>query len=313
VMSFHDDREIPNYWTYAEHFVLQDHMFAPTDGWTLPSHLFLVSGWSASCADPQDPMTCSSNVSLRDRGQVHRYGEAPIYGWTDITYLLHTAGVSWSYYVGSGTCSFGPCDQPVGRFGRTAAGKNPLPGFVDLYETGQQANIQTHEDFRSAALDGTLPSVSWLVPGQLASEHPRSAGTIRDGMAYVTRMVNAVMTGPEWDSSAIFLTWDDWGGFYDHVEPPVVDRNGYGLRVPGILISPYAERGVIDHHTLSFDAYLKLIEDRFLGGQRLDPATDGRPDPRPTVREDVLILGDLANEFDFSGPPRPPLVLDPTP
>jgi Phospholipase C len=121
------------------------------------------------------------------------------------------------------------------------------------------------------------------------------------------------MRGPDWNSTAIFLAWDDWGGFYDHVKPPVVDVNGYGLRVPGILISPYARQGYVDHQTLSFDAYLKLIEDRFLHGQRLNPRTDGRPDPRPTVRENVPILGDLRKEFDFAQPPRPPLILDPTP
>jgi phospholipase C len=97
------------------------------------------------------------------------------------------------------------------------------------------------------------------------------------------------------------------------VKPPVVDENGYGLRVPGLVISPYAKRGFIDHQTLSFDAYLKFIEDDFLGGQRLDPRTDGRPDPRPTVRENVAILGDLAHDFDFTQPPRPPLILQPYP
>jgi phospholipase C len=101
----------------------------------------------------------------------------------------------------------------------------------------------------------------------------------------VTKLVNAAMRGKDWKSTAIFLAWDDWGGFYDHVTPPSVDRLGYGLRVPGLVISPYARRGYIDHQTLSFDAYAKFIEDDFLGGQRLDPATDGRPDPRPDVRE----------------------------
>ena len=86
-----------------------------------------------------------------------------------------------------------------------------------------------------------------------------------------------------------------------------MDVNGYGIRVPGLVISPYARQGYIDHQTLSFDAYLKLIEDRFLGGQRIDPATDGRPDSRPTVREDVPVLGDLTKDFDFSQAPRPPL------
>jgi phospholipase C len=145
------------------------------------------------------------------------------------------------------------------------------------------------------------------------SEHPASAGTIAAGQAYVTELVNAVMSGPDWESSAIFITWDDWGGFYDHVAPTVVDDMGYGIRVPGIMISPYAQRGYIDHQTLSFDAYLKLIEDRFLGGERLDPATLGRPDSRPSVREEAEVLGDLAAEFDFTQDPRPPLILDPHP
>jgi phospholipase C len=95
----------------------------------------------------------------------------------------------------------------------------------------------------------------------------------------------------------------------DHVAPPVVDQNGYGLRVPAMLISPYAKHGYIDHQTLSFDAYVKFIEDDFLGGQRLDPTTDGRPDPRPTVRENVKILGDLTADFDFTQTPRPPETL----
>ena len=94
---------------------------------------------------------------------------------------------------------------------------------------------------------------------------------------------------------------------------PGVDAAGYGLRVPGLVISPYARRGAIDHQVLSFDAYNKFIEDDFLGGQRLDPRTDGRPDSRPTVREDVPILGNLAAAFDFNQAPRPPLILPPYP
>jgi phospholipase C len=89
----------------------------------------------------------------------------------------------------------------------------------------------------------------------------------------------------------------------------MVDGAGYGLRVPGIVISPYAKTGFIDHQTLSFDAYLKFIEDDFLGGQRLDPATDGRPDPRPDVREALPILGDLSKDFDFTQAPRAPMLL----
>ncbi len=121
------------------------------------------------------------------------------------------------------------------------------------------------------------------------------------------------MQSPNWSSTAIFLAWDDWGGFYDHVAPPTVDVNGYGLRVPGLVISPYAKHGLIDHQTLSFDAYVKFIEDVFLRGARLDPATDGRPDPRPAVRERINLLGDLSVDFDFSQTPRGPFILPATP
>jgi phospholipase C len=316
VMSWKDRREIPNYWTYADEFVLHDHMFAPADSWTLPAHLFLVSAWSASCPDPSDPMSCVSNKDLKADEERWEYGEDPIYAWTDITWLMDRHDVSWGYYVAPGTCSFEACraiERDVGRSGNTPAAKNPLPGFTTLYETRQQEHIQTHDDFFRALEQGTLPSVSWVVPGNAVSEHPQSSRGIRAGQAYVTRLVNAVMQSEAWDSSAIFLTWDDWGGFYDHVPPPVVDQLGYGIRVPSLLISPYAKRGYIDGQTLSFDAYLKLIEDRFMGGERLDPVTLARPDSRPIVREEVEILGDLRAGFDFTQDPRPPLILDPTP
>ena len=117
------------------------------------------------------------------------------------------------------------------------------------------------------------------------------------------------MKSPDWKSTAIFLAWDDWGGFYDNVVPPAVDQNGYGLRVPAMVISPYARQGYIDHQTLSSDAYLKFIEDDFLGGARLNPQTDGRPDPRPDVREDEPVLGNLVQDFNFSQAPRPPVLL----
>ena len=310
VMSYMTGREIPNYWRYAQHYVLSDRMFAPSDSWTLPSHLYLVSGWSAACTDAHDPMSCSTDVELKGAASQFRYGEAPTYAWTDITYLLDKSGVSWRYWVDNRTCIDPPCAFSTTH--QTDAAKNPLPGFTDTQGPGYADNIRHQSEYLSAAAAGTLPSVSWIVPGQNDGEHPKH-GSVRTGMAFTTRMINAAMVGPDWSSTAIFLSWDDWGGFYDHVQPPTVDAGGYGIRVPMILISPYAKKGVIDHQTLSLDAYLKLIEDRFLGGQRLDPATDGRADARPTVREDLPLLGDLASEFDFSQPPRPPYILDPTP
>ena len=315
VMGIHDGSDIPNYWNYAKAFVLQDHMFEPNASWSLPQHLFQVSEWSANCTNPfnafscrnalQNPNSNSGTTSNPNQGQLR-------YAWTDMTYLLHKSGISWGYYVFKGnepdcendaamSCS------PVQQGPQTPGIWNPLPAFTDVSQNGQLGNIQTLSNFFTAAHNGSLPGVSWIDPNATVSEHPPAL--VSAGQTYVTGLVNAIMQGPNWSSTAIFLSWDDWGGFYDHVVPPSVDQNGYGLRVPGILISPYARSGYIDHQTLSHDSYNKFIEDDFLGGHRLNPATDGRPDPRPGVREANPNLGDVTNEFDFNRSPRPPFVL----
>jgi phospholipase C len=312
VMSYHDGSQLPNYWAYARNFVLQDRMFEPNWGWSLPAHLWLVSGWSAECRDPYVARTCTTNLGHGPIAPLRRYRNGPLYGWTDLTYLLHRHRVTWASYVQKGAapdCLTGPISCYTRLKGKSTPGFwNPLPDFTDVRRDGQASAAQKPlSDFYGAAADGNLPNVSWVTPDWADSDHP--GAPIAQGQAWVTRLVNAVMRGPDWQSSAIFLAWDDWGGFYDHVKPPVVDRQGYGLRVPGLVISPYARRGYVDHQTLSFDAYLKFIEDDFLGGRRIDPRTDGRPDPRPDVRENARILGDLARDFDFRQKPRRPLLL----
>jgi phospholipase C len=319
VMGYHDQREIPNYWRYAQEFVLQDRMFEPVSSWSLPAHLFMLSGWSAACTRRNDPESCRNapqnpGTPPGELGNIS--GKVPIYAWTDLTHLLHKHGVSWRYYIFSGdepdcrndsaiTCGSWP------QGASTPGIWNPLRWFDTVRENRQLGNIVPIRRFFSAAKHGTLPAVSWVIPNGAVSEHP--PGRVSAGQAYVTTVINAVMRSPNWSSTAIFLAWDDWGGFYDHVVPPQVDGNGYGIRVPALVISPYAKRGYIDHQTLSFDAYLKFIEDVFIEGRRLDPLTDGRPDPRPTVREEVPILGDLRRDFDFSQKPRKPLILNPYP
>jgi phospholipase C len=320
VLGYHTESDIPNYWQYARNFVLQDEMFEPNASWSLPAHLFEVSGWSAACANHQ-ASSCVSEIdntgptpdNFADPTHVPVTPLSPIYAWTDLTYLLHQHQVSWGYYVVSGnepdcendaalTCA------PVKQQAHTPGIWNPLPYFDTVRNDGEVGNVQTVENFYQAAHDGTLPAVSWIEPSGDLSEHA-PVGSTSAGQSFVTSLMNAVGNSTDWSSTALIFAWDDWGGFYDHVQPPSVDQNGYGLRVPGLLVSPYAKQGYIDPQVLSFDAYLKLIEDVFLGGQRIDPQTDGRPDPRPTVREDVPILGDLASEFDFTQPPRPPLIL----
>ena len=385
VMGYHDAREIPNYWKYAETFTLDDHMFESSASWSLPAHLYEVSLWAARCSRQGDPSSCANNDELggyqtqqiigvgaigrRAARRMRRFlrvarrrlracspsggtssGVADLgvrrspgaraaqarcrrqvqarlaqerarlarqvstsynYAWTDITYLLHKAGISWGYFVtpggepdcegGNANCSSAPLS--VG----TPDIWNPLPSFTDVQQDGQLGNIQNVSRFVADAHAGTLPAVSWVVPDQPHSDHPPA--NLASGQAYVTNLINTIMDGPDWGSTAIFLVWDDWGGFYDHVVPPHVDENGYGIRVPSLVISPYARRGFVDHQTLSFDAIIKFVEDDFLSGQRLDPRTDGRPDPRPDIREVAPQLGDLTADFDFNQTPLPPLIL----
>lgn len=287
VMGYHIEGDIPNYWAYAKNFVLQDHMFESVHSWSFPSHLFLVSLWSANSKTPSDPMSFTGTLSPKNR---NKKNPEP-FGWTDLTYLLHKNHVSWACYLD----------------GKVPVIWNILPGFVDVHQDNQIYNIQGIKDYFVAAKKGDLPSVSWIFPDMKDSEHPPALVSV--GQSYVTGIINAAMKSPDWNSTAIFLTWDDWGGFYDHVVPPEIDELGYGIRVPGLVISPYAKKGYIDHQTLSFDAYAKFIEDDFLNGQRLNPATDGRPDSRPDVREDDPVLGNLVQDFDFSQNPEQPLIL----
>lgn len=329
VMGYHNGQDIPNYWAYAHNFTLCDHMFCSVASWSLPAHTYEISAWSAYCSKHNDPMGCINDINpavppdlgagvplaVREREREKRglspKPQPPIYGWTDITYVLHQHHVSWAYYVFKSSnpdcdSGLGPCPYAE-RIARTPGWWNTLPYFDTVKGDHQLSNVEPIENFYKAAKDGTLPSVIWIAPSSDVSEHPTAL--VSAGQSYVTGLINAVMKGPDWKDSAIFLVWDDWGGFYDHVPPPAVDINGYGLRVPAMVISPYAKPHYIDHQILSFDAYLKFIEDDFLGGARLDPKTDGRPDARPTVREDVPILGDLTKEFDFNQKPLPPLIL----
>ena len=321
VMGYHTAGEIPNYWAYARAFALQDHMFEAAESYSLPAHLYIVSAWSATCTPPDNPTACVSDLVNPGNGSPPGasangfIAPFPEYAWTDVTHLLHEHGVSWRYFVAEGSapdCEDGEmtCD-PKAQSYLTPSFLNVLPWFDDVRADDEVSSIEDTTEFFEELRRGELATVNWLVPTDERSEHPPSL--VSRGQAYVTEVINAVMQSPYWSSTVIFLTWDDWGGFYDHVKPPAIDGNGYGFRVPGLTISPWVRPGQIDKQVLSHDAYLRFIEDVFLDGARLDPAHDGRPDDRPTVREDVHELGDLLLEFDFTQKPNPPLVLSPCP
>jgi phospholipase C len=327
VMGYHDATDIPNYWSYAQNFVLQDQFYEGERSWSFPSHLDMTSEWAAICPDETKALSCVT--AWQPWPPLKAMDTIP---WVNLPQLLDLNNVSWKYYVGNGTapdCKDGKMsckDEPqapgVGSIW------NPIPFFSTVQAKGLPY-LSVHNPaiqfFFSDLQSSEMPQVSWLVPSAEDSEHPPARVTA--GMEYVTEVVNAVMASQYWNSSAIFLVWDDWGGFYDHVPPPNVDYNpdplnpveGFGLRVPGIMISPWAKAGTIDHSVYSFDSYATFIEDLFMKGERLDPEKLGNPDHRPDIRDELKTvtfvngsktpIGNLLDEFDFTQTPIAPQLL----
>jgi len=327
VMGYHTADEIPNYWTYAQKFTLQEQLYEGIRSWSYPSHIELTSEWSAVCTNPLEALTCATNPGPPMPDSTF----TPTLPWANLFQLFDVHGVTWKYYVDEGLEPDCPDDAMTCDEGRQTAGVgsiwNPLPFYTYTQAEGTKY-IASHNpaltQFFADLKHGKLPQVVWITPSGETAEHPPNR--ITAGMVYVTAIVNSVMQSQYWPNTAIFVTWDDWGGFYDHVIPPIVDMNdtatpieGYGLRVPGLLISPYAKAGAIDSQLLSFDSYATFIEDLFAGSARLDPATLGNPDNRPTIRDAVTQVtllgggnanvGSLLNEFDFTQTPLPPLIL----
>ena len=332
VVGYHTAAEIPNYWTYASKFLLMDRLFESVANYSFPAHLALVSGWFADCKNT-NPLSCVPTERLA----ASRPARGPL-AWTYLPFLLDRANISWAYYLGEGDepdCESGEmtCDRAI-QTTNVPSIWNPIPAFT-LFQAEVKANplykshVTRFDSFLLAVENHTLPSVSWIIPGGAVSEHPVSSVGV--GMNYVTTIINAVAQSSYANDTAILLSWDDWGGFYDHVPPPISYNipgrplvYGWGFRVPGIVISAWAKPSVVDHQYLSFDNFNRFIEDLFLNGARLDPTTDGRPDNRPVVSEAVTQVtdpttkvvypvGDLLNDFDFTQAPNPIPVLPVTP
>ncbi len=286
VLGYHDYHEIPNYWDYAGLYVLQDRMFESVASYSLPAHLYELAAQSGGYTGYNQPYPQSFN-------------------FPEITELLTSGNITWNFYVTSGSV-VDANGQAIGTAAQQQEDPtkytywNPLPAFPKMWDDpNQRTRVVDTAQFYQDAQSGNLPQVSWIQPffGTSLSEHPGMGGGVEEGMAYVTGLVNAIMQGPDWDSTAIFISWDDWGGFYDHVNPPKVDEYGYGIRVPGLVISPYARQGYIDHKTYSFESWLKLVEERF-GVASM------------TARDKNAL--DMKDDFDFTQKPRPPVILSAT-
>jgi phospholipase C len=318
--GYHTADELPNYWGYASRFVLQDHMFEPVASYSLPAHLYMTSGWEALCTSTTNPMSCKTgDVAITT-------AHSGVFAWSDLTDLLDRNKITWKYYLEQGTEP--DCDDdaatcpPEPQQAAVLSWFNPIPGFGEILSKNKvvPTYLAQHnppiEQFYADLKNRTLPTVSWIVPSMVDSEH--APADIQHGMLYVTSLINAVMASPYWYNTVIFLAWDDWGGFADHVVPPVSNtwsglRVGYGIRVPAMIISPFSKAGTIDHQVMSFDAYLRFIEDLFLSGQRIGGLNGARPDSRPVIREtlatvqsgvpgstDTYPVGSLLNDLSFT-------------
>ncbi len=245
--------DIPNFWRYAQHFTLGDHMFSSAAGTTFPNHLYSVAAQAGGIVtNVQNWHTgwgCDSGpaaYTLRLTSAGTLAGASPCVAFHALPESLEKAHVSWRYYA-----------DVAGHLGYIFS---TLDAFPAIRKTGLwAAHVKDQASFAADARAGRLRAVSWVTPSYAASNHPPFG--ICDAENWFVTKMNALMQGPDWSSTAVYLVWDDFGGFYDHVAPPQVDAFGLGPRVPFLLISPYAKQDAISHTTYSFASVLKTIEE----------------------------------------------------
>jgi phospholipase C len=255
--------DVSAYFAYAHHYTLEDHFFSTIAGPSFPNHLVTVAGTSDNVIDNPRGQThhawgCDSGpyavVNAVDPNTGRAYLTKPCFNNRTIVDELQAAHVSWKYYAPG-------LFQPGYIWSALDAIKHIR--YSSLWKT----DVISDKRFVTDARAGRLPAVSWLVTDPQHSEHPPYSTCI--GQNWTIRQINAVMQGKDWNSTMIVLTWDDFGGFYDHVPPPKLNYISLGPRVPTVIISPYARAGTVDHHAYDFTSILKYIEDDF----RLQPLT----------------------------------------
>jgi phospholipase C len=299
--------DIPNYWTYARNFALADRFFSSVYGPTTVEHLWTLAGQSDRfvdverehqggvgkpgefCRDETERMLSFRKLtraesdaafSLEEGSEVLELVERFwIERWpcTDIRILpdlLEEEGISWKYYKG------GTRHQKAIKMIRHVR-------FGPMWK-----KVVANQRFDKDVRKGKLPAVSWLIPPRYLNEHPPHG--MCEGENWTVRRLNLLMSSEYWDNTAVFLTWDDFGGFYDHVPPPHVDLYGMGPRVPALVISPWARPGFVDHRTYDFSSVLRTIEELF---------------GLPSLGERDALAKPMWNSFDFDQPPLEPLPL----
>ena len=284
--------DIPNYWTYAQDFVLLDHMFASASTSSFPNHLYTIAANGAGTLEIPtgngeggsgswgcDAPTKETVPVMAANGAISNV--FPCFDIQTLADNMDAAGVSWRYYA-----------PPYGERGYVMSTYDAIKHI--RYGNDWATNVVNMTQFVTDAMAGNLPSVSWVIPGPY-SEHPPASTCL--GENWTVQQINAVMQGPieQWNSTAIVLLWDDWGGFYDHVKPPTKDRFGLGFRVPAMIISPYPMASHISHSTYEFSSVLKLIETIF---------------NLPALTKRDANANDMSGAFNFNQSPLAPVVLN---
>jgi phospholipase C len=279
--------ETQPYFALAQSYVLADDMFQSNSGPSFVSHLYLTAG-GAQIAPGQNvdedpngaaPWGCDSpageTVALLGPNGTDLPGPFPCFNYETLPDELDAKSLPWRYYA--------PAIGSSGMIWSTLDAISHLRYGPDWTTDviSPETNVLTD------AATGPLPDVTWVVPTDANSDHPSSLSAT--GPQWVTSVVNAIGQGPNWNSTAIFVVWDDWGGWFDHVPPPQVDAMGYGFRVPLLVISPYAKHGYVSHVQHEFGSILHFTEETF--GLAPLAASDARAD-------------DLSDCFDFAQSPR---------
>ena len=271
-MGYYDDYNLPYYWNIADEYVLFDRFFTASNGGSVRNHFYWVTGTPGNYE--QD--------SLKPEG----FDEIPT-----IFDRLQEAGISWKFYVQN-------YNPEINFLADLDEGDHAQLVWVPLLNYRRfvtdpelSSRIVPLDEFYEDLENDTLPAVSYVVPSG-SSEHP--PGSIQAGERFVRAMLTSLMRSDSWESSAFMWTYDDWGGWYDHVEPPQVDEYGYGFRAPALLVSPYARRGHIDSTELDFTSMIAFITHNW----GLEPLADRDRNATP-----------FFDAFDFESDPRPAVLL----
>ncbi len=272
-MGYYDDRDLPYYWNIADEYVLFDRFYSSSMGGSVRNHMYWATGTPGNYVEDTIP--------------AEGFGDLPT-----IFDRLQERGIPWKFYVQryDPSITYRTHDNSIGDR-RSQVVWVPLLNYSRYIDNQELAShIVDLEEFYQDLADGTLPAVAYIAPSG-ASEHP--PGSIRAGERFVRTLVNALMESTSWSSSAFLWSYDDWGGWYDHVPPPRVDEYGYGFRVPALLVSAFARRGYVDSTEYDFTSALKFIEENW----GLEP-----------LAERDARANSIVNAFDFSSPRAPRLL-----